>query len=96
MAHCPLDSIETKDCVSFHCQPFYYAYGDESLIASLYHDTLIAVLIFTVFDLKVNKTGDGGVVMDSDTTFTMLSAGFYDYVVAEFDRHVGKVNPASK
>ncbi|KAK2356215.1 putative aspartyl protease [Trifolium repens] len=40
MARCPLDSIETKDCGSFHCPPFYYAYGDGSLIASLYRDTL--------------------------------------------------------
>ncbi|PNX81808.1 aspartic proteinase nepenthesin-2-like protein, partial [Trifolium pratense] len=79
MVHCPLNSIETKDCRSFHYPPFYYAYGNGSLIASLYRDTLTAVLIFTVLDLnvrkkkilipeilqRVNKRGDGGVVVDS-------------------------------
>ncbi|PNX80063.1 aspartic proteinase nepenthesin-1-like protein [Trifolium pratense] len=34
---------------------------------------------------RVNKRGDGGVVVDSGTAFTMLPAGFYDSVVAEFD-----------
>ncbi|WJX94691.1 hypothetical protein P8452_76087 [Trifolium repens] len=206
MARCPLDSIETKDCGSFHCPPFYYAYGDGSLIASLYHDTLsLSSIKFRNFTFgcahttfseptgvagfgrgllsfpdqlsshspqlgnrfsyclvshsfrhervrkpsplilghyddekqsngdevvefvytsmlenpkhsyfycvglkgisvgkkkipapeilrRVNKRGDGGVVVDSGTTFTMLPARFYDSVVAEFDRRVGRVN----
>ncbi|XWS49103.1 hypothetical protein CRYUN_Cryun13aG0135000 [Craigia yunnanensis] len=40
IARCPLDSIETSDCNSFPCPPFYYAYGDGSLIARLYKDSL--------------------------------------------------------
>ncbi|KAL3497482.1 hypothetical protein ACH5RR_040214 [Cinchona calisaya] len=40
VAKCPLDEIETSDCKNFSCPPFYYAYGDGSLIASLYSDKL--------------------------------------------------------
>ncbi|KAJ8768934.1 hypothetical protein K2173_023929 [Erythroxylum novogranatense] len=40
IANCPLESIETSDCRSFSCPPFYYAYGDGSLIARLYHDSV--------------------------------------------------------
>lgn len=40
IAKCPLDSIETSDCNSFSCPPFYYAYGDGSLVARLYKDSL--------------------------------------------------------
>ncbi|XP_052210938.1 probable aspartyl protease At4g16563 [Diospyros lotus] len=39
-ARCPLESIETSDCASFSCPPFYYAYGDGSLVARLYSDSL--------------------------------------------------------
>jgi hypothetical protein len=40
MAKCPLDQIETSDCESFSCPPFYYAYGDGSFIAKLHRDTV--------------------------------------------------------
>ncbi|CAL5359855.1 unnamed protein product [Camellia sinensis] len=40
VARCPLESIEISDCASFSCPPFYYAYGDGSLIARLYTDSL--------------------------------------------------------
>ncbi|KAI5417500.1 hypothetical protein KIW84_042204, partial [Lathyrus oleraceus] len=210
MARCPLDYIETKDCGSFHCPPFYYAYGDGSLIARLYRDTLslsslqlrnftfgcahttfaeptgvagfgrgllslpaqlakhspqlgnrfsyclashsfrrervqkLSPLILGRYDdekqrnggeavefvytsmlenpkypyfycvglkgisvgkktvpapgilRRVNKRGDGGVVVDSGTTFTMLPAGFYNSVVVEFDRRVRRVNPRAR
>ncbi|KAK7386249.1 hypothetical protein VNO78_26334 [Psophocarpus tetragonolobus] len=207
MARCPLDSIETSECTSFNCPPFYYAYGDGSLIALLYRDTLSLSSLFLPnftfgcahttlaeptgvagfgrgllslpaqlatlspqlgnrfsyclvshsFDSKrvrkpsplilgsheekeqiggatrlpefaytpmlenpkhpyfycvgligisvgnntipapemlrrVNQRGEGGVVVDSGTTFTMLPAGFYNSVVSEFDRRVGRVN----
>lgn len=206
MARCSLDSIETKDCGSFHCPPFYYAYGDGSLIARLYRDTLIlsslelknftfgcahttfseptgvagfgrgllslpaqlathapqlgnrfsyclvshsfryervrklSPLILGRYDdekqrnngekvefvytsmlenpkhpylycvglkgisigkkmihapeilRRVNRRGDGGVAVDSGTTFTMLPARFYGAVMAEFDRRVGRVH----
>ncbi|XP_061341097.1 probable aspartyl protease At4g16563 [Gastrolobium bilobum] len=210
MAHCPLESIEISDCASSSCPPFYYAYGDGSLIARLYRDTLsLSSLLLKNFTFgcahttlaeptgvagfgrgllslpaqlatlspqlgnrfsyclvshsfdservrrpsplilgrydgeekrigsgggsemaefvytpmlenpkhpyfycvglagisvgkrtipspemltRVNGRGDGGVVVDSGTTFTMLPAGFYDSVVAEFDRRVGRVH----
>ncbi|CAK9173215.1 unnamed protein product [Ilex paraguariensis] len=37
---CPLEDIETSDCKSYSCPPFYYAYADGSLIARLYTDSL--------------------------------------------------------
>ncbi|KHN09814.1 Aspartic proteinase nepenthesin-1 [Glycine soja] len=45
-ARCPLESIETSDCANFKCPPFYYAYGDGSLIARLYRDTLSLSSLF--------------------------------------------------
>ncbi|KAK3041101.1 hypothetical protein RJ639_026898 [Escallonia herrerae] len=41
MARCPLESIELSECGSFSCPQFYYAYGDGSLIARLYSDSLV-------------------------------------------------------
>ncbi|KAL5064306.1 hypothetical protein RYX36_026043 [Vicia faba] len=41
---------------------------------------------------RVNKRGDSGVVVDSGTTFKMLPAGFYNPVVAEFNRRVSRVH----
>ncbi|KAK1325699.1 Protein ASPARTIC PROTEASE IN GUARD CELL 1 [Acorus calamus] len=38
-ASCPLETIETSVCPN-PCPPFYYAYGDGSLIAHLRHDHL--------------------------------------------------------
>lgn len=40
ISRCPLDFIETSDCSSFSCPPFYYAYGDGSFVANLYRHTL--------------------------------------------------------
>ncbi|XP_042485240.1 probable aspartyl protease At4g16563 [Macadamia integrifolia] len=40
ISRCPLVTIETSDCSSFACPPFYYAYADGSLIARLYRDTI--------------------------------------------------------
>ncbi|KAJ6701067.1 hypothetical protein OIU74_012417 [Salix koriyanagi] len=40
ISHCPLESIETSDCQKHSCPQFYYAYGDGSLIARLYHDSI--------------------------------------------------------
>ncbi|KAJ0047966.1 hypothetical protein Pint_15878 [Pistacia integerrima] len=146
IAKCPLDSIETSDCKSFSCPPLYYAYGDGSLIATLYKDSLSmpvssqkslvlsnfafgcahttlaepvgvagfgrGVLSFPAqlsslspqldgisvgkknipspgFLKRVDRKGNGGMVVDSGTTFTMLPKSLYDSVVAEFDRRVG-------
>ncbi|KAL2321577.1 hypothetical protein Fmac_025956 [Flemingia macrophylla] len=208
MARCPLESIETSDCASFKCPPFYYAYGDGSLIARLYRDTLSLSSLFLAnftfgcahttlaeptgvagfgrgllslpaqlatlspqlgnrfsyclvshsFDServrkpsplilgrydesangggvaefvytpmlenpkhpyfycvglrgisvgkrtipapemlrRVDERGDGGMVVDSGTTFTMLPAGFYKAVVAEFERRVGRENSRAR
>ncbi|KAK8471900.1 hypothetical protein PHAVU_002G062600 [Phaseolus vulgaris] len=200
IARCPLDNIETFDCSSATCPPFYYAYGDGSFIARLYRDSLSMSSLFLKnftfgcahtalgeptgvagfgwgllslpaqlatlspnlgnrfsyclvshsFDeqrvrkpsplilgryddsgegsefvytsmlrnpkhpyfycvglsgisvgkktilapemlRRVNGRGDGGVVVDSGTTFTMLPASLYNSVVSEFDRRVGRV-----
>lgn len=40
---------------------------------------------------KVDRNGDGGVVVDSGTTYTMLPASLYDSVVSEFEVRVGRV-----
>ncbi|KAL5728294.1 hypothetical protein ACHQM5_001396 [Ranunculus cassubicifolius] len=40
ISNCPLVNIEMSGCSSFSCPPFYYAYGDGSLIARLYQDKL--------------------------------------------------------
>ncbi|KAH1223475.1 putative aspartyl protease [Glycine soja] len=202
IARCPLDNIETSDCSSATCPPFYYAYGDGSFIAHLHRDTLSMSQLFLKnftfgcahtalaeptgvagfgrgllslpaqlatlspnlgnrfsyclvshsFDKervrkpsplilghyddysservefvytsmlrnpkhsyfycvgltgisvgkrtilapemlrRVDRRGDGGVVVDSGTTFTMLPASLYNSVVAEFDRRVGRVH----
>ncbi|KAJ4951443.1 hypothetical protein NE237_028275 [Protea cynaroides] len=212
ISRCPLETIETSDCSSFACPPFYYAYADGSLIARLYRDSIslpmsspsLHLKNFTVgyahtalgepigvagfgrgilslpaqlanlssqlgnsfsyclishsFDVqrisrpsplilgryslddkkrkqfvngeekfqytpmlnnpkytyfycigleaisvggsripaperlkRVNRKGDGGMVVDSGTTFTMLPARLYIAVVAEFDRRVSRV-----
>ncbi|KAA8521388.1 hypothetical protein F0562_012050 [Nyssa sinensis] len=178
MARCPLEAIEISDCASFSCPPFYYAYGDGSLIARLYSDSLSipmsspslilrnftfgcahtalgepigvagvhqpsplilgrysldnekkdkqigngqgefvytpmlhnprhpyfycvgleAVLvgkrrIVTPESLKrVDRGGNGGMVVDSGTTFTMLPSELYESVVTEFNRRLGHVS----
>ncbi|KAK7252677.1 hypothetical protein RIF29_36794 [Crotalaria pallida] len=46
IARCPLDSIETRDCSSATCPPFYYAYADGSLVGILYKNTLSISSIF--------------------------------------------------
>ncbi|XP_022878600.1 probable aspartyl protease At4g16563 [Olea europaea var. sylvestris] len=38
---------------------------------------------------RVDRKGNGGMVVDSGTTFTMLPAKFYDSVMREFDTRVG-------
>ncbi|TKY70835.1 Aspartic proteinase nepenthesin-1 [Spatholobus suberectus] len=200
IARCPLDNIETSDCSSAACPPFYYAYGDGSLVARLHRDTLsMSSLVLKNFTFgcahtalaeptgvagfgrgilslpaqlatlspqlgnrfsyclvshsfdrervqepsplilgrydgfggnsefvytsmlwnpkhpyfycvglagisvgrktipapemlrRVDRRGDGGVVVDSGTTFTMLPASLYNSVVGEFERRVGRV-----
>ncbi|KAM6557856.1 hypothetical protein CsatB_004875 [Cannabis sativa] len=41
---------------------------------------------------RVDRKGNGGMAVDSGTTFTMLPASLYDSVVAEFDRRVGRAH----
>ncbi|CAK8539478.1 unnamed protein product [Lathyrus sativus] len=202
ISRCPLDFIETSDCSSFSCPPFYYAYGDGSFVANLYRHTLSlsslllhnftfgcahtalaeptgvagfgrgllslpaqlstlsphlgnrfsyclvshsfdgdrvrqpSPLILGRYDTtvgediefaytsmlsnpkhpyyycvglagisvgkktvpapeilkRVDEKGNGGMVVDSGTTFTMLPEIFYNAVVAEFDKRVGRVH----
>ncbi|KAL9231130.1 hypothetical protein vseg_006391 [Gypsophila vaccaria] len=40
---------------------------------------------------RVDSRGNGGVVVDSGTTYTMMPSKFYTSVVTELDRRVGKV-----
>ncbi|KAL2237990.1 UNVERIFIED_CONTAM: putative aspartyl protease [Sesamum indicum] len=40
---------------------------------------------------RVDRRGNGGMVVDSGTTFTMLPRKFYESVVGEFDHRVGAV-----
>ncbi|CAH8317122.1 unnamed protein product [Eruca vesicaria subsp. sativa] len=40
ISNCPLDLIETRECKNYSCPPFYYAYGDGSLVARLFSDSL--------------------------------------------------------
>ncbi|KAL8552728.1 hypothetical protein ACS0TY_001418 [Phlomoides rotata] len=40
---------------------------------------------------RVDRRGNGGMVVDSGTTYTMLPKKMYESVVGEFDRHVGAV-----
>lgn len=40
---------------------------------------------------QVDSAGNGGMVVDSGTTYTMLPKGFYGDVVKEFDNRVGSV-----
>ncbi|XP_028192249.1 uncharacterized protein LOC114377963 isoform X1 [Glycine soja] len=41
---------------------------------------------------RVDRRGDDDVVVDSETTFTMLPESLYNLVVAEFSRRVGRVH----
>ncbi|XP_030469297.1 probable aspartyl protease At4g16563 [Syzygium oleosum] len=41
---------------------------------------------------RIDGKGDGGVVVDSGTTFTILPSGLFSSVAAEFDRQLGRVN----
>ncbi|CAN1748191.1 Probable aspartyl protease At4g16563 [Linum perenne] len=52
IAKCPLDMIETSDCQSFSCPPFYYAYGDGSLVARLYTDAVKLPLATPSLEIK--------------------------------------------
>ncbi|XP_074317431.1 putative aspartyl protease At4g16563 [Silene latifolia] len=45
---------------------------------------------------RVDHNGDGGVVVDSGTTYTMMPTGFYNSVASELDRRVGKVFKRTK
>ncbi|PIN07581.1 Aspartyl protease [Handroanthus impetiginosus] len=45
---------------------------------------------------RVDRRGNGGMVVDSGTTFTMLPGRFYDSVVGEFDIRVGSIYKRAK
>ncbi|XP_059657546.1 probable aspartyl protease At4g16563 [Cornus florida] len=65
--------------------PYYYCVGLEAV-------TVGKRRIPAPVSLKrVDGRGNGGMVVDSGTTFTMLPAGLYESLVAEFDRRVRHV-----
>lgn len=41
---------------------------------------------------RIDRSGNGGVLMDSGTTFTMLPLRLYNSVVIEFEHKVGQMN----
>ncbi|KAJ4956633.1 hypothetical protein NE237_013416 [Protea cynaroides] len=70
--------------------PYFYCVGLEAISVG-------RVRIAAPEMLKmVNSKGDGGMVVDSGTTFTMLPAKLYEAVVAEFDRRVDRVYKRSR
>ncbi|KAK4747433.1 hypothetical protein SAY87_014019 [Trapa incisa] len=44
----------------------------------------------------VDRRGDGGMVVDSGTTFTMLPSNLYESVVAEFDHGLGRIHERAR
>lgn len=45
---------------------------------------------------RVDSEGNGGLVVDSGTTYTMLPSGFYESVAGELERQIGKVFKRAK
>ncbi|OIS99544.1 PREDICTED: probable aspartyl protease At4g16563 [Nicotiana attenuata] len=65
--------------------PYFYCVGLEAV-------TIGKMKIPTPASLRrVDGRGNGGMVVDSGTTFTMLPHVFYETVVTEFDKRVGPV-----
>ncbi|CAN4127619.1 unnamed protein product [Withania somnifera] len=65
--------------------PYYYSVGLEAVSIGKTKIPAPASL------RRVDGRGNGGMVVDSGTTFTMLPLKFYETVVTEFDRRVGRV-----
>ncbi|KAI3409645.1 HIT domain-containing protein [Psidium guajava] len=66
--------------------PYFYCVGLEGISVGRKH-------ILAPENLRaVDGRGNGGMVVDSGTTFTMLPAGLYGSVVAEFERWLGQVH----
>lgn len=65
--------------------PYYYSVGLEAVSIGRTKIPAPASL------RRVDGRGNGGMVVDSGTTFTMLPLKFYETVVTEFDRRVGPV-----
>lgn len=66
--------------------PYYYCVGLAGITVG--KKTLPAPEILK----RVDGKGNGGMVVDSGTTFTMLPESFYNAVVTEFDKRVRRVN----
>ncbi|XP_010055500.2 probable aspartyl protease At4g16563 [Eucalyptus grandis] len=66
--------------------PYFYCVGLQGITVGRKH-------ILAAENLRtVDGRGNGGMVVDSGTTFTMLPAGLYGSVVAEFERRLGRVH----
>lgn len=64
--------------------PYFYAVGLEGISVGKRNIPAPGFL------KMVDGEGNGGMVVDSGTTFTMLPASLYEKVVAEFDRRLGR------
>ncbi|CAL1401505.1 unnamed protein product [Linum trigynum] len=70
--------------------PYFYTVGLEGISVGKRNIPAPAFL------KKVDGRGTGGLVVDSGTTFTMLPAGLYNSVVAEFENRVGRVHERAR
>lgn len=66
--------------------PYFYSVGLEAVSVGKRRITAPESL------KRVDRGGDGGMVVDSGTTFTILPSELYDSVVSEFTRGVGNVH----
>ncbi|KAK9103038.1 hypothetical protein Sjap_020292 [Stephania japonica] len=65
--------------------PYFYCVGLEAVTVG---ETRIGSPVSL---RRVSREGNGGMVVDSGTTFTMLPSKLHQRVVAEFDRRVGRL-----
>ncbi|KAK4802102.1 hypothetical protein SAY86_000305 [Trapa natans] len=70
--------------------PYFYSVGLEGIFVGNKY------IPAPRFLKQIDATGNGGMVVDSGTTFTMLPATLYASVVAEFDGQLGKAHERAK
>lgn len=79
------DGFAYTPMLTNHKHPYFYYVGLAGV--SLGKKRIAAPESLQTIDGK----GNGGMVVDSGTTFTMLPPGFYNSIVTEFDARVGSV-----
>lgn len=81
----PTDDFAYTPMLDNPKHPYFYCVGLEALSVGRRRIAAPESLI------RVDRKGNGGMVVDSGTTFTMLPQEFYNSVVTEFDNRVGSV-----